>query len=197
MFSPFIKHLREITPAAIPISSFCYHSYYYLLLIFLYLLLLPPWHKSWTRRTTHSSWFECFAIEMSISLQMGQLTCFRSAFPLLLSFYSTSLLSSQENRVACFRAGKEGGLSLNHPEQLQGRKKLSYTCIALLLRMWRGGPVLGLGMRGLSLKVQRYLGELIHYSYIVMNYGMVIESMNLSRYILKLWKWHQLGSREL
>ena len=190
MFSPFIKHLREIAPAAIPISSFCYHSYYYLLLIFLYLLLLPPWHKSWTRRTTtHSSWFECFAIEMSISLQMGQLTCFRSAFPLLLSFYSTSLLSSQENRVACFRAGKEGGLSFNHPEQLQGRKKLSYTCMALLLRMmWRGGPVLGLGMRGLSLEVQRYyLGELIQYSYIGINNGMEW-SLNLSSWYIETLK---------
>ena len=44
-----------------------------------------------------------------------------------------------------------------------------------------------IGIRGLSLKVQRYyLGELIQYSYIGMNNGMVIESMNLSRYILKL-----------
>ena len=34
--------------------------------------------------------------------------------------------------MACFRAGKEGGLSFNHPEQLQGRKNLSYTYIVLL-----------------------------------------------------------------
>ena len=177
MFSPFIKHLREI-------------------------LLPSPSHPSVTIPTTIYNWysftsssFSCLPdtkAEPAPPIHLGsnvlRLRCpsvckwanwhvFDPPFRCYWVFIPLLSRRGKENRVACFRAGKEGGLSFNHPEQLQGRKKLSYTCIALLLRMWRGGPVLGLGMRGLSLKVQRYyLGELIQYSYIGINNGMVIES---------------------